>query len=447
MIIFHGGLPGSGKSYEAMKERIVPALAQGREVVAYVEGLDFDKIAELAGVTPERCRELLHPLTREQVQTVHVDPNSGKVVKVDDHLPGLARDNALIVVDEAQNFWGNRAKLSAELVQFITEHRHRGVDIVLMGQDLRDVHATWRRRVELNLAFLKLNGIKLPKLLQVLTFNKIGTENGYSVTTYRHLGADNFQRLGLSMRNYDTRFFGTYKSHVTDDTNTEVYTDKRAQVWNHPMLKWGMPAMGVALVLGVAGVWKFFHPAPAKLPAAEVAASGPALGHPVAVAARQAVPASASELQKPDTRRPIERRMADLQGKARIRLAGLISSSDHISGVVEWVQGGNVVIERLSLDTLRALGVGVLVTEDVVQLYVGEYRELATSWPMEDLGRMSESRQASVRGPVQVASSGRQVAPEVAAVARPSMSLDLPGPITVDPDAGSLPRRVRRVAQ
>lgn len=186
MIIFHEGLPGSGKSYEAMAERIIPALSKGREVVAYVEGIDHARIAELVGITEERCREMLFTLTREQMQKDWLSH---------------CRDNALHVFDEAQNFWGNRSKLTDAQTQLVTEHRHRGMDIVLMGQDLRDVNATWRRRVELKLSFLKLNGIKLPKLLQVLTFHKFGTENGYSVTTYRHLGGDNFQRLGLSVRN------------------------------------------------------------------------------------------------------------------------------------------------------------------------------------------------------------------------------------------------------
>jgi len=444
MIIFHEGLPGSGKSYEAMAERIIPALAQGREVVAYVEGFDFDKIAQLAGITVDRCRELLHPLTREQIQTVHTDPSSGKVQRVEDHLPALARDNALVVIDEAQNFWGNRAKLGAELTQFVTEHRHRGIDVVLMGQDLRDVHATWRRRVELKLSFLKLNGIKLPKLLQVLTFHKIGTENGYSVTTYRHLGGDNFQRLGLSMRNYDPRYFGTYKSHVTDDTNTEVYTDKRAQVWNHPMLRYGVPLMVGAGLWGLWNAWGFFH-APGKA-AAQTQTASAVPGRPASAPSPAAFVASAPAQPKADTRTPIERRMVDLQGKARIRLAGLISSGDHISGVVEWVQGGNLVVERLSLDTLRSLGVGVIVTGDVVQLAAGEFRDLATSWPLEELGRMSEQRQAVIRGPVQPAPAG-QVSPDVLAMGRPSMAMDLPGSITVEPDAGNLQRRVRKIAQ
>jgi zona occludens toxin len=370
-----------------MAERIIPALSKGREVVAYVEGIDHARIAELVGITEERCREMLFTLTREQMQKDWLSH---------------CRDNALHVFDEAQNFWGNRSKLTDAQTQLVTEHRHRGMDIVLMGQDLRDVNATWRRRVELKLSFLKLNGIKLPKLLQVLTFHKFGTENGYSVTTYRHLGGDNFQRLGLSVRNYDPKFFGTYKSHVTDDTNTEVYTDKRAQVWNHPMLKYGMPAMAIAAGLGLWKSWAYFHPAPtAAAPTSQKAASSTA-AQPFVATQRPTAPVAASA-PVDDSRSPIEKRMADLQSKGRIRLAGLISSKTHTSGIIEWVQGGSTVIERLSLDALRALGVAVIVTEDsVVTLAVGDFKDIATTWPLEDIARVSEARQAAIRGPAPI---------------------------------------------
>lgn len=429
MIIFHEGLPRSGKSYEAMAVRIIPAIKAGREVVAYVEGINHEQIAGLAGVTVERCCELLHHVTREQVQTVHADEKSGKVFRVDDHLPALARDNALVVFDEAQNFWGNRAKLGPEMTQFITEHGHRGIDIVLMGQDLRDVHAVWRRRVELKLCFLKLNGLALPPAVARL-FGGLSKPR-YSVTTYRHLGGDQWVRGGVSATAYDPKYFGTYKSFVADDTNTAVYTDKRGQALSHPLLRFGVPLTLALAVWGAFIAWRFFHPeAPAVAKAADVrpVASAPS---PVA---RPAVPVAyqaASSVAPVDQRSPIERRMADLAGRGRIRLAGLASMGDRIAGVVEWVQGGTVVVERMTLDALRTLGVAVVVSGDVVQLVVGDYRELATSWPLEDMARVSDARQQSIRGPQPPTGA----APLPAGLAgpgapQPPSFVDLPGSIT-----------------
>lgn len=418
MIIFHEGLPGSGKSYEAMVSRIVPALAKGREVVAYVEGLDFDKIAELAGIEAGRCRELLTAVTREQVAADWLS---------------VMRPNALHVLDEAQNFWGNRRKFTDAETKMVTEHRHEGMDIVLMGQDLRDVHATWRRRVELKLCFLKLNG-----------FGKLFAKR-YSCTSYRHLGGDEFKRVGLSIRAYDPRYFGTYKSHVSDDTNTEDYSEDRAQVLGHPLMKYGMPAAVVAGIWGMWSAWQYFHPVQTeKAPQVAAQVASQPVGRPApSLGAASAVPAP----KEPDKRSPIERRMADLGATGRIRLAGLISSKDRTSGIVEWVQAGNVVLERLSLDALRSLGVAVIVTDDaVVQLVVGGYRELATPWPLEEMARVSDARAQAVRGP-QGLSTATPMPSDVVTAAAPPSFVDRPGTLKSDEDAGSMQRRVARVAR
>lgn len=51
MLIFHEGLPRSGKSYEAMVRHIIPALQKGRHVWAYIEGLNHARIAGATGPT------------------------------------------------------------------------------------------------------------------------------------------------------------------------------------------------------------------------------------------------------------------------------------------------------------------------------------------------------------------------------------------------------------
>jgi zona occludens toxin len=430
MIIFHEGLPRAGKSYEAMAERIVPAIAKGRPVVAYVEGINHAQIAHLASVTEERCRELLKAVTRDELQSVQVDERTRKDVIVD-HLPDLVVDNAMVVLDEAQNFWGNRARLSAAMTKLITEHGHRGIDIILMGQDIRDVHATWRRRVELKLSFLKLNGLKLPKALQWLFLGKFGTDGNYSVTTYRHKGGDEYERLGLVVRTYDPRYFGTYKSYVAEDTNTEVYEDKRAQAWNHPLIKYVIPGFAVAAVWGGFEAWAFFHPTDKP---AVVAKAGPPPGParhgppPRAAVPAPAVAVAASAVV--DQRSPIERRMSELAGKGRIRLAGLVSMGQRTSGIIEWVQGSTVVVERLSLDALRTLGVGVVISGDVVQLAVGDYQELATPWPLEDMARVSDARQERIRGP-QSPTAATPLPPGLGQAApQPPTFAELPGPLS-----------------
>lgn len=363
MIIFHEGLPGSGKSYEALCYRIIPALTKGRAVVAYVEGLDHERIASLAKISVDRCRELLTPLTREQCASVleHV------------------KDNALHVFDEAQNFWGNKERMSKDMTEFVTEHRHRGMDIVLMGQDYRDVHSLWRRRIEIKLAFLKLSGI--------------GAAKSYSVTTWKHKGGDDYVKVGTEMHKYDPKFFGTYRSHTSDEINTGDYKDGRAMILNNAGFRYGMPVVIALAIWGGFKAWAFFHPQQVHQ-VAPVADRRPALttSGPASTAV-----AAAPLVVKPDTRSVQERRFSELSTKARIRLAGLITMGRRTSGYVEWVDGNTHVMERLTLDALRDLGVSVVLSEGSVRLVLGDWSDLATSWPLEAEGRVSEARLERMR--------------------------------------------------
>ncbi|MFT7724601.1 MAG: zonular occludens toxin domain-containing protein [Roseateles sp.] len=406
MIIFHEGLPGSGKSYEAMAVRIIPAIKAGREVVAYVEGIDHKKIAEIAGVSEERCRELLHVLTRDQMKSNWVE---------------LCRDNALHVFDEAQNFWGNRVKLNEVQTELVTEHRHRGMDIVLMGQDVRDVHATWRRRIELKLCFLKLNAF--------------GKGKKYRVNTFRHTGGDKYSKTGTTITKYDQKYFGTYSSHVSDDTNTDVYTDQRAQVLNHPWLKYGIPLTAIAVTFGAWKAWAFFHPDEKQPVKSErhFEVQRPINNNGAAVQPKKT--ADNNQQAEQEEKSPIERRMLEVSSKGRIRLAGLITMRNRTSGVIEWIQGGSVVIERLSLDALRTLGVAVVISGDVVQLAVGGYHELATPWPLEEFGRATAAQQSAVRGPQPISSENKTTT--ISQENTPPRFFDAPGPITHTPTVGS----------
>ncbi|WP_421322465.1 zonular occludens toxin family protein [Aeromonas veronii] len=230
MLIFHEGLPGSGKSYEAMVFHIIPRLKDGRTVDAYIEGLDFEKIAALAEITLEQCQEQLRQITREQVPNIH------------EHV----RDKSLVVIDESQNFWpSGRQKLPDPIIQLITEHRHRGLDIVLMGQNLNDVHSMWRNRTDRKFVFQKLDAV--------------GQDNRYSWTSYKGaLRADGqrsrieFTKLTGGIRQYDSKYYGTYASTTSEDNEMGVYKDDRTNIFKSAKFKFGIP---IALVLLVGGLW------------------------------------------------------------------------------------------------------------------------------------------------------------------------------------------------
>ncbi len=384
-ILFYEGLPGAGKSYEAMVTQIIPFLLKGREVVTYIEGLETQecrqRIAEASGLPLERVEELLFPLTRDDMRPREVEEvRRGKkiTVQIDGAWIEKTRDNAFHVFDEAQNWWPNRLRATEALTQFVTEHRHRGIDILLMGQSLMDVLALWRRRVDQKFTFLKLTAL--------------GRDGRYRVTVFKGQGNDEFVKVTDKFGKYDPKYFGTYKSHVAEDINTETYTDQRVNVLKSGAFKYGAVVVLGLVIWGAPTAWKFFHPAP-PAPVAVAASSSPQ-------GAPQALQTAAPGVTPPAVKKsPQEAYFAALSGKARARLAGLVEFKGRIGGTVEWVDGGFRVIERMSLDTMRDLGVAVVVTGGTVRLALGDWGEMATMWPIEPLGRLDDRRQDGLRPP------------------------------------------------
>lgn len=383
-ILFFEGLPRAGKSYEAMVTQIIPFLQKGREVVAYIEGLNFERIAEAAELPLETVQTLLFPLTREDMRPREVIEGGKKVIK-DGTWIEKVRDNALHVFDEAQNWWPNRHKASPELTQFITEHGHRGMTLLLMGQDVKDVLALWRRRIDQKFDFLKLTAL--------------GSSNRYRVTVYKGQGHDEYVKVGDRICKYDSRYFGTYASHVSDDTDTATYTDGRVNVLKSGFVRFGLPVVVVLGVWGAYSATQFFSPDRIqKKPPASAESSAPV--KPSSGASVPVVPSVPSAQPAPARSEPLspqESLLEDLSSRGRIRLAGLIAHADRVNGYIEWLDGDTRVVERMTLDQLRQLGVSVMLVGQAARLSLGEWVRVATMWPLEPLGRVSESRTAAMR--------------------------------------------------
>jgi zona occludens toxin len=235
MIVFHEGLPGSGKSYEACGMHILPAIEKGRRVVTNIEGINHEKFSELSGVplpyVIEKLQCIYTPDVDEQRQAFL--EHSGK--------------DALIVLDEVQNlFPSERQKLSDEWNRYITEHRHDGLDIVLMGQDRRDCHSMWRRRIQ-----------------RVITFNKlsaVGMDNRYRWAVLEATRPEKYKETTSGTRTYDPKYFGLYKSHTDGTDNKNVYADKRATVFAGKTLRVGVPVFVVVLFFAISSLGGFFDP-------------------------------------------------------------------------------------------------------------------------------------------------------------------------------------------
>lgn len=367
MLIFHEGLPRSGKSYEAVAKRIVPALAKHRPVQAYIEGLNHSRLADLAGISEDECEELLTCITREQMQ-------SGEWLD-------LIKDNSLCVFDEAQNFWPTGQKtLSVTVTQFVTEHGHRGLDIVLMGQDVRDVHPLWRRRVDQKIVFQKLD-----------TF---GASNRYKWSVFKGAvdskGIVKYVQVQKGTEKYDPKIFGSYASHVSDETNKDTYSDKRAVLWNSWHFRFGIPVFLVVCVFAFNYVWKFFHSDGSIVAAQKVSGASP-----MAVAPRPAASVPAAAASAPAV--PLDY-VQDISKRWRVRLSGVIAAADRQEVVLEWLDESLHRRERFSAADLRALGWHVVVSGAVARLSKGGVTVIASAWPIDADGAISQRSLDLMRG-------------------------------------------------
>lgn len=387
MLIFHEGLPGSGKSFAAMVDHIGPALKKGRKVYAYVEGLNHEKIAEALELPLETVQELLHQVQREHVPTIY------------EHV----ENDALVVIDELQNFWpSGRQKLSPEITQFVTEHRHRGLDVLCMGQALADCHTLWKRRIENRIAFSNLDAL--------------GSDKRFSWTMYKQTRPDTWEKTTSGTGQYDPRFFGTYKSHTDGTKNTEHYKDRRAVIWNSPVFKYALPGFIIVAALALWFIVKIFSSPDLGITKAETRpGSKSAAVEPVRVSETvykvengketvvshtdSGLPASLPPAQ-PRNAMTLGAHVAALMENHRVRLAAVVLSAKP-RVVIEWRDTANRVVETLEAADLAMLGWHVLLNPSgtLAVLSDGQAQHVATPWPIAELtGKLSEAKTEQLKG-------------------------------------------------
>lgn len=394
MLIYHEGLPGSGKSLAAMKDHVIPALKKGRQVWGYVEGWDDPvariKIAMLAEKTGEEIDQLLHFLNRDQITDWHK----------------LCPHDCLIVIDELQNFYPTgRTKLDPATTQGVAEHRHKGQDMLLMGQDLRDCHALFRRRVDQKVYFRNLD--------------VVGAKNSYLWEVQKTTSPDKWETIQRGKATYDPEYFGTYKSHEDATGNTERFTDDRANVFKSKTFRFLLPLAGIMTLLGIAYLVSFFRAETfVKEEPPKQTQSAPATVLPVASPTPQplakplALPSPVEPVQKVGERLMSENdfsatspqdRVQTLSGKYRLRVGGFWEGRGKRNGFIEWRDDSNTIKARYSFDELQGMGYTVMSNQfgTVVTLVNGPAHYLATMWPIDS--SFAQPNQEQVR-----AMDGRQ---------------------------------------
>lgn len=241
------GLMGSGKSYECVSSVIVPAIKNGRRVVTNVDGIDSDAIRaycqEKWDVAPDKLGEVVH--------CKNDDVAKASFLPYGESVDTFCKPGDIICIDEAWRFWGTDCKLLAEHKIFFREHRHFVepetkvcCDLVLMVQDIGDLHRTLKVVVEVTFKTTKIKTLGWDKTYRVEMWE------GYKLTQRGRVSVEN--------KRYDPDVFPLYSSYQ-GGAGKELRVDDRQNVLKSPKL-WLLAGVVVAMFgLGVWGLVGFFN--------------------------------------------------------------------------------------------------------------------------------------------------------------------------------------------
>lgn len=212
-ITSYTGNPGAGKTYEVVKNVIIPAIKESRRVVTNIDGIDPQKV--LAYV-----EDRFGPCNGEIVLCKDEDITSDCFYPANqDDSFSFVRPGDLVVIDEAQNYYRTGQRLSDYECRFFREHRHfcdaegRGCDIVLISQRFVDIQPFVRGVIELCFVMRQLKVLSLP--------------NHYTVTVYE--GDLRHKISGPSIRKYRKEIFDLYRSFALSG-GMQAKVDRRQSV-------------------------------------------------------------------------------------------------------------------------------------------------------------------------------------------------------------------------
>lgn len=248
------GVMGSGKSYEVVQGPLLDAIATGRRVVTNVDGINEERIHEFL-VSKGRgdgshFGAVVHVRTDDISEPAFfpVEHESAEGATV---TPGFVQPGDLLVVDEAWKLWASDKKISEEHMAFFRMHRHfthpaTGVacDVVLMVQDIGDLHRKVKPVVELSFRMHKLKSL--------------GLSSGYRVEQYEGWKQNSKTRVGTYVRKYSKEIFPLYKSYAGVG-GKEAVVDKRQNVLRNKRLWLIVGVMLVMPIVSVRFLWSFFH--------------------------------------------------------------------------------------------------------------------------------------------------------------------------------------------
>lgn len=231
------GVPGSGKSYECVEFKILPALEKGRRIVTNIEGLNYQAISKYLKKDLAEIEQNLISVTKEQIESADFwydpDKTAETIVKAGD----------LVLIDEAWEFYKKGQKLSDEFIKWISKHRHYvdlntnlSSDLVLANQDNK-LDSFITGRIEFRFQCRKMKMVGLNDTYQVFVYSG-------EVRTYQK----------KIQRKYNPKVFDLYKS--TQVENAEESSDSRVNIFTRG-IKLAIIVVAIAILGGLAYTFYF----------------------------------------------------------------------------------------------------------------------------------------------------------------------------------------------
>lgn len=229
------GTPGSFKSCYAVENFLLPNLKKGRDVFTNIEGLNPLYIATYYDLDPVEVDSHLHILGRVYDDDGKYHEDRDKIRKFYEDLPL----NALVIIDEAQNYFSSRdfkEGFSADLIPWMTKHRHLGNDVVWITQNLESVDITFRRNTHLTYALRRTENLGLKNSSFNYIFDRADLDR---------------KHLSRKMYRPDPTIFKLYSSYQTQ----EVKEERKSYnvLLRSPFIWFGLIVIGWALYTILSG--------------------------------------------------------------------------------------------------------------------------------------------------------------------------------------------------
>ena len=238
------GRPGGGKSYEAVAFQVLPALKEGRKVITNLP-LQIDHFVAVLG---EEVRELISVVDGQLTDFGSMERPFSQVAHYQDEWRNEQGQGPLYVVDEAHMTLPNK-NLNTEILEWYSLHRHYGVDIILVTQNLRKIHRDIKDMIEVTYYCAKNTAL--------------GSNNTY---TRKVRSGANGDVVNQSIRKYEQAYFPFYKSHTASNSSvTEAMAADIVPIWK----RWPVIGSVIFILLGVGLMVWAFSPKDKTVPAEE----------------------------------------------------------------------------------------------------------------------------------------------------------------------------------